>query len=58
MYDNKTKETILANALIRILENQIQIRKHIGLIKDEGYYGDCYADNEIIDDLRNIEYRT
>ena len=55
MEENKTNDSIFARALIRILENQITIKRHIGLIKEEGYYGDCYDDNEIINDLSNIE---
>lgn len=58
MYDNeetKTTESIIASALIQILENQIEIKKHFGLIKDDSYYGDARRDHMIIDDLETIE---
>lgn len=53
--EKKTDNRIIADALIRILRNQIDIKKHIGLIKDDGYYGDCCYDDSIIDELEEIE---
>lgn len=57
MYDNeeKTNDRIIADALVRILENQIEIKRHFGLVKNDGYYDGCYYDNLVIDDLRCIE---
>lgn len=55
MYENKTNDKIFAEALTRILENQIEIKRHIGLVREDGYYGDCYYDNQIMDDLRNVD---
>lgn len=51
----KTDNRIIADALIRILKNQTEIKKHIGLIKDDSYYGDCGYDYSIIDELEEIE---
>ena len=48
----KTSDEIFAEALIQILQNQIKIEKHLGIVRDEYY--DCYNDNQIIDDLRSI----
>ena len=53
--EKKTDNRIIADALIRILRNQIEIKKHIGLVKDNSYYGDCCYDNSIIDELEEIE---
>lgn len=55
MDENKTNEAIFAEALVQIIENQMELKKHLGLVRDTSYYGDCYYDNEIIDDLRTIE---
>lgn len=54
MYNDepKTSDEIFAEALIQILQNQIKIEKHLGIVRDEYY--DCYSDNQIIDDLRSI----
>ena len=53
--EKKTDNRIIADALIKILENQIEIKKHFGLAKDGGYYGDCYRDNLIMEELEEIE---
>ena len=53
--ETKTNESIIASALIQILENQIEIKKHFGLVKDDSYYGDCQYDRSIIEDLETIE---
>jgi hypothetical protein len=45
----------IADALIRILRNQMEIKKHFGLIKDDSYYGDCHYDESIIEELEEIE---
>lgn len=55
MNENTSKDEIFAKALIRIIENQIEIKKHIRLVKDEGRYGDCYLDDLIIDQLNGID---
>ena len=55
MDENKTKDEIFAEALIHIIENQMEIKKHFGLISDTSYYGDYYYDREMIDALRTIE---
>ena len=52
----ETYENIVAKALIRILENQISIKEHIGLAKDTSDFGDCYYDREIIKSLSKFEY--
>ena len=55
LYDTdepKTSDEIFAEALVQILQNQIQIKRHLGLVRDEYY--DCYSDNQIIDDLNGI----
>lgn len=46
-----TTETVFANALTQIIKNQIEIKKHIGLVRDDSYYGDCYSDREVINQL-------
>lgn len=55
MEDKKSTNEIFAEALIRILDNQVKIKKHLGLVKDEGYYGDCYYDEMIMENLRTVE---
>ena len=52
---DKSDNRIIADALIRILRNQIEIKKHLGLVKDDGYYGDCYDDHSMIKELEIIE---
>ena len=48
----KTSDEIFAEALVQILQNQIKIKRHLGLVRDEYY--DCYSDDQIIDSLRSI----
>ena len=61
LYENETEEEkktdnrIIADALIRILRNQVEMKKHFGLIKDDSYYGDCHYDESIIEELEEIE---
>ena len=55
MNEEKIKEVIFAEALIQIIENQMELKKHLGIVRDTSYYGDCYYDNKMIDDLRTIE---
>jgi hypothetical protein len=49
-------ETAIINALIRIIENQITIKEHMGIIKtrekyvDDEYYSDVVA-------IEDLEYR-
>lgn len=52
MNEDKTKDEIFAEALIQIIENQINIKKHLGVIRD---YEDSYWDREIIDILRRVQ---
>lgn len=54
MDENKTNDEIFARALIQIIENQIRIKKHLGIVNDTSYYG-CYDDNRRIDDLNTVE---
>ena len=53
--EKKTDNRIIADALIQVIRNQIEIKKHIGLVKNDVYYGECYYDNQIIDELEEIE---
>lgn len=55
MEENRTKDQIFAEALAAILENQIRIKVHFGLARDDTYYGDCHSDYKIIEDLNDIE---
>lgn len=52
--ENKTNNEIIAEALIRILENQINIKKHLGVARDTTYYGDCYNDYRTIEELKYV----
>ena len=52
--ENKTNNEIIAAALIRILENQIDIKKHLGVARDTTYYGDCYNDYRTIEELKYV----
>lgn len=52
--ESKTNNEIIAEALIRILENQIDIKKHLGVARDTTYYGDCYNDYRAIEELRYV----
>ena len=53
--EDKTSNEIIANALVRILENQIKIKVHLGIARDDSYYGDCYCDHRRIDDLGYVD---
>lgn len=53
--DNMTKDKIFAEALIQIIENQVKLKEHLGIVKDASYYGDCYNDGKIIEYLRTID---
>lgn len=53
--DNKSTNEIFAEALIQIIENQMALKKHLGLVHDTAHYGDCYHDHETINKLRNVE---
>ena len=54
MDEVKSNDAIFAEALIIIIKNQIEIKKHIGLVRDDGYYGDCYSDKQVTDHLESI----
>lgn len=54
MDEEKTKDEIFADALARIIKNQLDIKKHIRLISDTSEYGDGYYDWKIIRELENI----
>lgn len=53
--DEKTTNEIFAEALIQIIENQIELKKHLGLVHDTDRYGDCYSDHETIRELKGVE---
>ena len=55
MYEDKTKDEIFAEALIHIIENQMKIKKHFGIVNDTECYGDCYYDHQLIRYLNTIE---
>ena len=52
MGEDRTKDEIFAEALIQIIDNQIETKKHLGVVR---YDEDCYQDREIISALRSIE---
>lgn len=52
--DERTNDEIFARALIQIIENQIRIKKHLGIVIDTSYYG-CYDDYRRIDDLETVQ---
>lgn len=52
--EKKTNDEIIADALIRILSNQIEIKKHFGLASDDGCYGECYYDYKVIAELADV----
>ena len=55
MNEDKTNDEIFAEALFRILENQIEIKVHFGLAKDKSrYYSDCERDYDLMDELYRI----
>ena len=53
--EDKTNNELIADALVRILENQIKIKVHLGIVRDDSYYGDCYYDHRMIDNLRYVD---
>lgn len=55
MNEIKSNDAIFAEALIRVIENQIEIKKHIGLVRDDSYYVDCYSDRQVIVQLNDID---
>lgn len=52
-------ERVIINGLIRILENQITIKKHMGIIKTREKYVDdeYYSDTIAIEDLEKCLHR-
>lgn len=53
--EKKTNDEIIADALIRILSNQIAIKKHLGLVSDDNCYGECYYDYQAIEALADVQ---
>jgi hypothetical protein len=53
--DDMTKDRIFAEALIQIIENQVQIKKHLGIVSNTSYYEDCYHDGRVIEYLETIK---
>lgn len=53
--ENKSNIEIIAEALEQIIENQMKLKKHLGVVTDTDYYGDCHYDHEIIGALRSVE---
>lgn len=53
--ENKSNDKIIAEALAQILKNQIEIKVHFGLAKGDEYYGDCYYDRQMINELESID---
>lgn len=53
--ESKSNSEIIAEALVQIIENQMKLKKHFGIVEDTGYYGDCYSDHQVIEGLRSIE---
>ena len=53
--EKKSNDQIIAEALAQILRNQIEIKRHFGLARGDEYYGDCYNDRQMIDELENID---
>lgn len=51
---NRSINEIFAEALIQIIENQMKLKEHLGIVRDIGHYGDCYDDYETINELKNI----
>ena len=50
-------DNVLIDALVRILENQITIKEHIGIInrRNEHIDNEYYYDKKIIDNLGNYK---
>ena len=57
MYEeyNKFVNEIFAEALILIIENQMELKKHLGVVHDTEIYGDCYYDHKVINKLKSVE---
>lgn len=53
--EKKSDNRIIADALIRILRNQVEMKTHFGLVNGDSYYGNCYYDESIIEELEEIE---
>lgn len=53
--EEKSNDKIIAEALAQILRNQIEIKRHFGLARGDEYYGDCYHDRQMINELENID---
>lgn len=53
--EKKSNDKIIAEGLAQILRNQIEIKKHFGLANGDEYYGDCYYDRQMIDELESID---
>ena len=53
--EKKSNDRIMAEALGMILRNQIKLKLHLGIEKDDIYYGSCYYDREMIKELESIE---
>lgn len=53
--EERTNDEIFAEALIQIIKNQMELKKHLGIVRDTDRYGDCYYDRVMIDDLQNIK---
>ena len=51
----KTNDEIIADALARILYNQIEIKKRLGLAFDDDCYGECYYDYQAIEELAEVQ---
>lgn len=55
-------DKVILEALIRILENQMTIKEHIGIIKERSNWGDneYYRDSLVLRNLEEVfaEYRT
>ena len=57
MYEegDKSVNKIFAEALIQIIDNQMALKKHLGVVHNTQRYGDCYDDNEVIDVMKCVE---
>lgn len=53
--EKKSNNQIIAEALARIIQNQIELKKHLGIAKSDEYYGDCYYDRQMISELEDVE---
>lgn len=54
--NDKSINEIFAEALVQIIRNQMELKKHLGIVRDiNDTYGDCYSDHKAIDALQTIE---